>query len=144
MGIRFFCPNGHKLNVKSFLAGKRGKCPECDARFLIPTESTNQPAVATHELIGAGSTANALEIKSQPPKPTLSPNPKPSKSASIESTEKDPIAESPESVWYVQTSTGGQFGPANGELMREWINEGRVPRDSLVWRQGWNDWQTAA
>ena len=39
MGIRFYCPNGHKLNVKAFLAGKRGICPHCDARFDIPFES---------------------------------------------------------------------------------------------------------
>ena len=39
MGIRFYCPNGHKLNVKDFLAGKRGICPECSARFQIPQES---------------------------------------------------------------------------------------------------------
>lgn len=40
MGIRFYCPNGHKLNVKAYLAGKRGICPECGASFLIPLEST--------------------------------------------------------------------------------------------------------
>jgi hypothetical protein len=39
MGIRFQCPNGHSLNVKTFLAGKRGICPECDARFIVPLES---------------------------------------------------------------------------------------------------------
>jgi hypothetical protein len=39
MGIRFLCPNGHRLNVKSFLAGKRGICPHCNARFDIPFES---------------------------------------------------------------------------------------------------------
>jgi hypothetical protein len=38
MGIRFSCPNGHKLHVKSFLAGKRGICPQCGARILIPSE----------------------------------------------------------------------------------------------------------
>ena len=26
MGIRFYCPNGHKLNVKEFQAGRRGIC----------------------------------------------------------------------------------------------------------------------
>jgi hypothetical protein len=36
MGIRFSCPNGHKLNVKTFLAGKRGVCPQCGAKFIIP------------------------------------------------------------------------------------------------------------
>lgn len=39
MGIRFFCPNGHRLNVKSFLAGKRGVCPDCGTRVDIPMES---------------------------------------------------------------------------------------------------------
>jgi hypothetical protein len=44
MGIRFLCPNGHRLNVKTFLAGERGICPECDARFIVPTESGGQVA----------------------------------------------------------------------------------------------------
>ena len=39
MGIRFYCPNGHKLHVKAFLAGKRGICPECGVKVMIPTES---------------------------------------------------------------------------------------------------------
>ena len=55
MGIRVRCPNGHELNVKSSLAGKRGVCPHCDARFEIPDhshedsqqlESGAQPAAA--------------------------------------------------------------------------------------------------
>ncbi len=36
MGIRFTCPNGHKLHVKAFLAGKRGVCPQCGAKITIP------------------------------------------------------------------------------------------------------------
>lgn len=43
MGIRFTCPNGHKLHVKEFLAGKRGICPSCGAKFVIPHA---QPAAA--------------------------------------------------------------------------------------------------
>lgn len=44
MGIRFNCPNGHKLNVKEFLAGKRGVCPECGAKFVIPSaDRSNGP-----------------------------------------------------------------------------------------------------
>jgi hypothetical protein len=27
--------------------------------------------------------------------------------------------------------------------MRKWIAEGRVSSDSLVWREGWADWQSA-
>ena len=40
MGIRFYCPNGHKLNVKKFQAGRKGICPFCGAKIQIPTEST--------------------------------------------------------------------------------------------------------
>jgi len=43
MGIRFSCPNGHNLNVKEFLAGKRGVCPQCGARFVIPLASQTTP-----------------------------------------------------------------------------------------------------
>jgi len=33
MGIRFFCPNGHKLNVKDFQAGQTGICPFCGVKM---------------------------------------------------------------------------------------------------------------
>ena len=47
-------------------------------------------------------------------------------------------------IWYVRPPSGGQFGPAAGDLMRTWLSEGRVSADSLVWREGWRDWQEAA
>ena len=40
MGIRFFCPNGHKLHVKEFQAGRRGICPHCGVSMDIPLTST--------------------------------------------------------------------------------------------------------
>ena len=55
----------------------------------------------------------------------------------------DPINEAPQAVWYVRPPSGGQFGPASGDIMRTWIAEGRVSADSLVWRQGWDEWQAA-
>lgn len=39
MGIKFLCPNGHKLHVKSFLASQRGVCPQCGEKFLVPAQS---------------------------------------------------------------------------------------------------------
>lgn len=35
--IVFLCPNGHRLNGPSRLAGKAGQCPHCNAKFLIPS-----------------------------------------------------------------------------------------------------------
>ncbi|MGD0897258.1 MAG: GYF domain-containing protein, partial [Thermoguttaceae bacterium] len=32
---------------------------------------------------------------------------------------------------------------AAGTLMQGWLAEGRLSADSLVWREGWRDWQEA-
>jgi hypothetical protein len=56
----------------------------------------------------------------------------------------DPIAEAPQAVWYVRPRSGGQFGPAPGDIFRQWIAQRRVTADSLVWRDGWTDWRLAA
>ncbi|MHC4400097.1 MAG: DUF4339 domain-containing protein [Planctomycetota bacterium] len=56
----------------------------------------------------------------------------------------DPLAEAPGAVWYVRPPGGGQFGPAAGDVMKTWIAEDRVSPDSLVWREGWPDWQKAS
>ena len=55
----------------------------------------------------------------------------------------DPITEAPDAVWYVRPPAGGQFGPARGDVLRQWLQEGRVSADSMVWREGWTDWKTA-
>jgi hypothetical protein len=55
----------------------------------------------------------------------------------------DAISDAPEMIWYIRPPSGGQFGPAPGDLMRTWLSEGRVSADSLVWREGWRDWQEA-
>jgi hypothetical protein len=261
MGIRFYCPNGHKLNVKEFQAGRLGICPFCGARSQIPTQSTrpssksagrhgaaqaNAPAEcdehqgsdsspdilpgeppslpgdpASGKMLGpaqplgaspgsgqvvapptrpAGGTAAAVSTSTAAPaggvnirsapmqKPISAPiqvakidpqshqdiisRPNPMQAAASVSTAAtvagkvaaspaapvrpaaattppaaseppDPIAEAPDMIWYVRPPTGGQFGPATGELMRTWLGEGRVSADSLVWREGWRDWQEA-
>jgi hypothetical protein len=67
------------------------------------------------------------------------PPPAPSRPAA-----PDPLSEVPNAVWYVRPSGGGQYGPAGNEVMRAWVTEGRVGDDSMVWREGWRDWQPAA
>ncbi len=59
-------------------------------------------------------------------------------------TPLDPIDEAPQAIWYVRPPSGGQYGPARGDIMRKWMGEGRVSPDSLVWREGWQDWRIAA
>jgi hypothetical protein len=95
MGIRFLCPNGHRLNVKTFLAGERGICPECDARFIVPNESGGQvAAIAETDL-----TTAAPEL---PLVPTESP---------VSPLEVPPIAEVAEdSAPSIVIETRGGFG----------------------------------
>ena len=236
MGIRFWCPNGHKLNVKTFQAGRRGICPYCGAKFQIPAESTRKPGAkdlvsepqehSVHEggggtppgaatlahPTGRGADLTAAGIAAEgtyagpfgpiqgglgeqpagqapaaaagqtPAAPTGQPQgspvvplepqggfmaggtaagPAPQASAPAPGGPQapyqaaplspapgrapaDPLAEAPNVVWYVRPPTGGQFGPATSDVMRNWIDEGRVSPDSLVWREGWRDWQEAS
>ena len=198
MGIRFYCPNGHKLNVKSFQAGRRGICPFCGAKLEIPTQSTRQsskeeraagggpampvmgPAMGsdpgpapTQGMMSMTAPAGGVggAMASQPvqplgepafapapagwtpaPAPLGTPVPTTAELAAAAPAQAppasggvvDPLAEAPSVVWYVRPPSGGQFGPASGEVMRSWISDGRVSPDSLVWREGWRDWQEAS
>ncbi len=53
------------------------------------------------------------------------------------------FAESSDAVWYVRPPSGGEYGPARGEVMQKWLAEGRVSADTLVWREGWPEWRLA-
>jgi hypothetical protein len=147
MGIKFLCPNGHKLNVKSFLSGKKAICPMCGARVIVPSEG---PADPSDESSAAESTADIASPAIEQPLDQvagLKTPAAPSNSAAtppLPPTLADPIGDSPTAVWYVRPATGGQFGPASGEIMRDWLAQGRVGASSLVWRAGWPDWRTAA
>ncbi len=65
MGICFFCPNGHPLNVKSDLAGKVGYCPKCRVKMRIPLQSMRDPhdkiytGQPTAELVGSHSSPDS-------------------------------------------------------------------------------------
>ena len=200
MGIRFFCPKGHKLNVKSFLGGKTGFCPYCNARVDIPLTSSWEsshtkksaggqaedeavddislaqpapvaqpvkqvrgdvpvampvasPATGTSDQPvgqqtgpqnpGGPQPAIASPVQKDLPKLTTQPTPAPVAQPPAGSI-TDPISEAPNAVWYVRPEAGGQYGPATAEVMRQWLDEGRVAADSLVWREGWSDWRPVA
>ena len=230
MGIRFYCPNGHKLNVKEFQAGRKGICPFCGAKIQIPTESTrpstrdappggggrtltgpsddtpddsqSNVSIAFPTAIQPGGTTpqpasgSPTPFVSAPMGPLLNPVASPGATPAFASAAAagatpamartlpsaaspsslpgavpaatpaapggrpiaappvaaaaatapavDPLTEAGEVVWYVRPASGGQFGPAGCEIMRTWLGEGRIGGDSLVWREGWREWQEAA
>ncbi|MCH8922614.1 MAG: hypothetical protein IIA67_05645, partial [Planctomycetes bacterium] len=161
MGIKFHCPNGHKLNVKAFLAGKRGICPHCGCKMDIPLESqrggdakkkTSPDAVqaapaatiATSPVASPAAATATTAVANSPVvnnpvvnNPVVNNPVAPASQAApvVAAAPSDPIAEAPHALWYVRPTTGGQFGPANGDAMRGWIGEGRVNGQSLIWRE---------
>jgi hypothetical protein len=55
MGIVAYCPSGHRMKVKDHLAGRKGICPTCGARFRIPLASMTASARAAATLPPAAS-----------------------------------------------------------------------------------------
>lgn len=170
MGVRFACPAcKHRLNVKSELAGRRGRCPQCGTRFRVPI--ADQPVAAplgssdissSATIIEEGSgSANASQSASPsgtdqavratrapaaagaPPAAPAGP-PSPSAAAAGPTPPSDPFAAAPDASWYVRPQTGGQYGPADSKTMRQWLAEHRIGPHSLVWRDGWAAWRPAA
>ena len=104
------------------------------------TGPVSQPVAAQPSALGhVASTATPAEAKTGVPiaSPTVAPAP-----PEVHQP-PNPIDEDPSAMWYVRPPSGGEYGPASGEIMKKWIDEGRVSSDSLVWREGWGDWQTA-
>jgi hypothetical protein len=192
MGIKFLCPNGHKMNVKAFLAGKRGKCPKCGVSVRIPQETpasdsgedllgdAAEPAAAAAQQVAvqtvvrpvatvapavpvspASQTVAAPVVRPvvpvgapaiptvpnvapgyQPAGPAVMRVPQPTPAPQLMGV--DPISQAPNAIWYVRPPSGGQYGPARGDIMRKWVAEGRVSGDSLVWREGFPEWKSAS
>lgn len=47
-------------------------------------------------------------------------------------------------TWYVRPPSGGQYGPATVDVLKNWIAEGRVAKNALLWRDGWAQWREAS
>src|SRR5262245_5988746 len=102
MGIRFNCPNGHKLNVKASLAGRRAICPECGAKLVVPGVAAGAEVGGANE--SAMSSAIGLPLAMPSGIATLG-------SAPAVATAVPPVTRSG-AVWYVRPQGGGQYGPA--------------------------------
>jgi hypothetical protein len=139
MGIRFACHHcGHPLNIKQELAGRVGRCPDCEQRFRIPLQDAPQslPLNATG---GEGTSESPGEMTGR--------------GAARDPVAGDPVARDPvvpttgatnATQWYVRPPAGGQYGPANDELIQSWIAEYRITPSTLVWRDGWPQWKNAS
>lgn len=144
MGIRFYCPNGHKVNVKDHQAGQKGLCPTCGVKMQIPWQSNRPSSKEESRLQGGGVEAPPRPRESTSPATTPTATPAPTAFSAAPGESADPLIEAGGRVWYIRPPSGGQFGPAASDVMQTWLAEGRVSADALVWREGWRDWREAS
>ncbi|NND96355.1 MAG: DUF4339 domain-containing protein [Pirellulaceae bacterium] len=169
MGIRFACHVcGKHLNIKQELAGRRGICPSCSSRFRIPKEDAEQSTpieepkrvavmadatVQSDQSVDGYANANSNQIANRE-SATVSSDANNVGSSGIQEGSAVPtvggmstldfLTHDSDATWYVRPPTGGQYGPANGDILRSWISEGRVAATALLWRDGWPQWRTAS
>ena len=122
MGIRFLCPNGHKLNVKADLAGKRASCPDCGAKLVDS---------------GLGRAFRAARYqRRRRRRRSCRPH--------IGGQRRESGAH--RRVGRLVRAAGERRAIRPGRpttLFRTWIAEGRVTADAHVWRDGWAEWKLA-
>ncbi|MDA8744897.1 DUF4339 domain-containing protein [Rubripirellula amarantea] len=171
MGIRFACHGcGKSLNIKQDLAGKRGVCPACSIKFRIPLEdapqssplvdssakqrpasrerasATNAPSApngSSGSLKGASSGSTSSVATAQEAQ-SVQASRSAQASQATQASPADLLMDDPEATWYVRPPSGGQYGPATSDVLRQWIDEGRVAASALLWRDGWPQWRAAS
>ena len=149
MGIRCYCPNGHKLNVKAEQAGMVGICPKCGARFQIPFEST-RPSRSHKEEPSSSAEENASLVQN-PHTPADQSRPDshgaepaaPAEPAAAKAPAAAQLQDDNSESWYIQGGDNREYGPVTLEVIRSWIAEHRVAAATLVWKKGWPDWKEA-
>jgi hypothetical protein len=154
MGIRFHCPHCRgKLHVKSFLAGKQGICPHCEQSLKIPEASEPPVAKVPESIVASPSGRTASRSAGQvgsgsnqaDSRATTQSGPQSASRSARHMVPAGPTGEKQkvEVFWYVRPPEGGEYGPAEPHVMQQWVSEGRVSGEALVWRTGWANWRVA-
>jgi hypothetical protein len=165
MGIVAYCPGGHRVKVKDHLAGRKGICPTCGARFRIPLASASAPGAGSGLPVAAVVSFDAGLAATLPPALELATPQRPAAreqaavghvpnrdddEIEIESAVDDEppttawpaaIVEAAGASWCVAVPGGEASPPMTGHVMREWLASGRATGAELVWRSDWSDWR---
>jgi hypothetical protein len=130
MGIRFYCPNGHKLNVKDFQAGQKGICPHCGVKIQIPLVST-RPSSREEKSHRQG---GAMQMPTTMPCATAAPQALPTGAATSPVAVASPVTEAvqpPTSFPSASTTFGAT--PAPSSVPRGGIADPLVEAGDAVW-----------
>jgi hypothetical protein len=165
MGIVAFCPQGHRVKVKDSLAGKKGVCPVCQARFRIP--GRHGPTLPTARVLSLDAArAATLPRAVILPLPTVAPTTPPPQVRQDEVIPKarqgktipqarpqarqgetppptgsrSRLDERPDLAWCVAVPGGSPSPPMTAQEMQAWLDTGLATGEELVWRSDWQEW----
>jgi len=167
MGILAFCPRGHRVKVKDELAGRKGICPHCQARFRIPVPGIALPVarVVSIDAARAARLPRAEVISGERLQSPGSPPPKPrsddvpaeafepldvdseSHDSEVSAANSDPaglhpaLAERADLAWCVAIPGGDPSPPFSAAALAAWLESGAATGDEVVWRADWTDWK---
>ncbi|MFG0290971.1 MAG: hypothetical protein ACF8CQ_22565 [Rhodopirellula sp. JB044] len=104
------------------------------AGAIAVADSSAEREIASHPSPNQETGPSAEPVATPSPAPNVVNGPAPS---------SQEILGDASSTWYVRPPSGGQYGPANGPTLGQWIEEGRVADTAMLWRDGWPDWRIA-
>lgn len=127
-----------KFRAPDKLAGKKVKCPGCQAVILVP----GQPSEGTADKESPAKPASGAKAGGTTRPPTLE------KAAGAAKTVKNtpvakPLDKDEPAEWHMMTSEGEEFGPVTKTELDEWAAEGRLDGTCQVLQDGWEQWRWA-
>lgn len=91
MSIQFLCPYGHRLIVPDHRAGKRGRCPKCRQRVIVPVPNPVPSGREKREWNAAAK--DRIELDESPPA-AVQTSPPPAQAAQATAAEEPAAADS--------------------------------------------------
>jgi len=116
-----------RLRVPDKVAGKRIKCPKCEAVLRVPEGSGEEEPADEEKMVVAEPEPVAKKPEPVAKKPAPEPEPEP--------TLPD--------RWYLKTEDSEDYGPVPKDELDQWMEEGRVTSDCQVLQDGAEQWQWA-
>lgn len=166
MGIVAYCPAGHRIKVKDSLAGKKGRCPTCNAKFKIPHAATmaaampQAPQLPTARIVSLDASVAAGLPRALPmtmhagPPAALEPAAAAADLDVADVAEEvgvmpqdDPapawhplLAEQPGLAWCIAYPGGDSSEPLSAETVQQWLDSRQATGAEVVWRSDWPEW----
>jgi hypothetical protein len=127
---------GRKFRAPDKLAGKRVKCPQCQAVLTVGVPSESRPAEKPAQSKAAAQPTTPAQRRPQAKSPQGQK--KLAVAKPVETASPQEVAE-----WHVQTGGGEEYGPVTKSELDSWVGEGRLDGNCQVLKEGWDQWKWA-